>query len=208
MHMRLLHAIEFGLLLGASSMLAAERSVCVPDEDRRWICGDEASVQNRPPPPPPAPPPAAPLPPVLLLDPDRLFGPAPKREPTHTATNTEPVKPTEPAPTAATAPAARPEPASVAESAAVRPEPVPAMPTLPKRGSHAWQLARASSPGGFAGLLQARGINPAETRSVQTRRGDWLLLYGDFPNIDSARAAKARAGTGFAKSWADVDSEI
>lgn len=190
--MRLLPAIELCLLLGAGGALAAERTVCVPGEDRRWICGDEASLQHRPL-TPPAPPPAAPLPPVLLIDPDRLFGPAPKREPPRTAGNER---------------AGRQEAAQAAVTAPARPEPAAATPSLPHRGSHVWQLVRASSPGGFAGLLQARGIDPAQTRSVQTRRGDWLLLYGDFPGIDAARAAKARAGAGFARAWADVESEL
>jgi hypothetical protein len=195
--MRLLSAIELCLLLGAGGALAAERTVCVPGEDRRWICGDEASLRDRPI-PPPAPPPAAPLPPVLLIDPDRLFGPAPKRDAARV-----------PASAGSNEPAAGTKPGlQAAETAPAGPEAAPTRPALPHRGSHVWQLVRASSPAGFAGLLRARGIDPAETRSLQTRRGDWLLLYGDFPGIDAARAAKARAGAGFARTWADVEAEL
>lgn len=191
--MRLLPAIELCLLLGAGGALAVERAVCVPGEGRRWVCGDEAGLQRRPP-PPPTPPPAAPLPPVLLIDPDRLFGPAPEREPPRSPASAGTVSPAEPASSAVTSPA--------------RPEPSPAKPTLPHRGSHVWQLVRAATPSGFAGLLQTRGIDPAATRSVQTRRGDWLLLYGDFPSIEAARSAKAQAGAGFARAWADVETEL
>lgn len=193
-----LPAIELVLLWVASVALADGRTVCVPGEDRRWICGDPASLQGRPI-KPPDPPPAAPLPPVLLIDPDRLFGPAPARS-DPAATPSVPPASTRiaaPQPTAARTAPARPEPA-----------PAPVTPTSPQRGRHVWQLARAGNPAGFAALLRQRGIDPADTQSLQTRRGDWLLLYGDFATIDAARAARSKAGAGFARAWRDVQSEL
>jgi hypothetical protein len=183
-----LPAIEVLLLCFASSMLAAERTACVPGEDRRWICGDPSRLQDRPV-KPQAPPPAAPLPPVLLIDPDRLFGPAPERA-------------------AANPPATRAQQPVAARTAPARPEPAAVTPTTLRRGSYVWQLARAAKPTGFAGLLRARGIDAAHTRQLQTRRGEWLLLYGDFSGIDAARAARAHAGAGFARAWTDVESEL
>jgi hypothetical protein len=198
MRMRLLHVIELCALLGAGTVPAAERTVCVPGEDRRWLCGDEATLRKLPV-TPPAPPPAAPLPPVLLIDPDRLFGPAPKREAGSAIASTPELPPRTDADAL---------PPGTVTTAPARPEPAPAAASLARRGSHVWQLVRASSPGGFADLLRDRRIDPAEARSLQTRRGDWLLLYGDFPGIEAARAAKSRVGAGFARSWVAVESEL
>lgn len=194
MRMRRLHVIELCLLLTAGALPAAERTICVPGEERRWICGDEASLRNRPV-EPPAPPPAAPLPPVLLIDPDRLFGPAPKADPGPATASRAPETSAEAATDAVTTAPAAPEP-GVAPS------------VLSRRGSHVWQLVRASSPNGFGAFLAARRLSASDTRALQTRRGDWLLLYGDFPDIDAARAARARAGAGFARSWTDIEAEL
>ncbi|MCU0756205.1 MAG: hypothetical protein MUE46_13940 [Xanthomonadales bacterium] len=187
-------AIELFLCAFAGSLLAAERTACVPGEEGRWICGDAARMQDRPV-RPATPPPAAPLPPVLLIDPDRLFGPAPART-SASSTTAEPAQPGS---------AAEP---MAARTAPARPEPAPVTPTTLRRGSHVWQLARAGNPAGFAALLRQRGVAAAEVRTLQTRRGDWLLLYGDFSGIEAARAARTRAGAGFARAWAEVESEL
>lgn len=194
MRMRRVPVIECCLLLAAGLLPAAERTICVPGEERRWVCGDEASLRNRPV-EPPAPPPAAPLPPVLLIDPDRLFGPAPKPEVRAASTAEDRDRPANTTAAAVTTSPAAPEPAAA-----------PAV--VPRRGSHVWQLVRASSPIGFTAFLKSRGLDAAATRALQTRRGDWLLLYGDFPDIDAARAARSQAGAGFARRWSDIEAEL
>lgn len=183
-------------LLLAGSALAAESKVCVPGENRRWLCGSAAEPPSAaaraelPAPPPP------PLPPVLLIDPERLYGPAPEapiRSLRADANADSPVAATPGDPGTA-------EKTPDSPTAPDRPEPTP-------RGSHTWQLARASGPAGFAGLLRARGIDPAQVLEIRTRRGDWLLLYGDFPDLETARSARGRAGEGFARAWRDIDAE-
>lgn len=192
-------ALVIGALLLAGSALAVESKVCVPGENRRWLCGSAADPPKAAAPAElPAPPPP-PLPPVLLIDPERLYGPAPQapiRPLPAESIPDAPVSVESPAPGEPGAVANAPE----ASTAPDRPEPV-------RRGSHTWQLARASTAAGFAGLLRVRGIDPAQVREIRTRRGDWLLLYGDFPDVEAARGARSRAGEGFARAWKDIDAE-
>lgn len=182
-----------GLALSCSVGSAEETRTCVPGADRRWVCGTESEMRERTRDLPvqlPAPPPA-PLPPVLLIDPERLLGPMADeaRGPADDAGIADAAR-------ADASPAGGPAAEAATPASANRPA-----------GSHVWQLARASSPAGFAALLRARGIDPDDTRTLQTRRGDWLLLYGDFADIDSARAARRVAGDGFARAWREIEAE-
>lgn len=200
--MRPARATSLMLAFFAGTALAAEQKACIPGAEQRWICGDaaklrEASASAAALPPPPAPP----LPPVLLIDPDRLFGPAPS--PLDRGPDTHEVAPS-------TAPSTAPADATASGTSGttgtVQPVAAPSAPT--RSGSHVWQLARAASPVGFAALRRERGIADDLTRTLQTRRGDWLLLYGDFPSIEAARTAQAQAGPGFARAWSQVESEL
>lgn len=190
-------ALAIGALLLAGGALAADSKVCVPGEDRRWRCGSaadppKAAAQAELPNPPPPP-----LPPVLLIDPERLYGPAPEAQIRSVPAESIPDSPVAEEPPAPGHPGSL---ANAPEASAAPPEPL-------RRGSHTWQLARASTATGFAGLLRARGIDPAQVHEIRTRRGDWLLLYGDFPDVEAARGARSRAGEGFARAWQDIDAE-
>lgn len=185
------------VLLGSAGVFAdaPPQQTCVPGPNRTWQCGPQGAerASNRA---STVPEPAAvevhsagnakpSTPPVMLIDPERLFGPS--SGPT----------------------ASRPvvqAPGQVRSDQAPAPEPVRGplpVPTSPT-GQYVVQLARASSPTGFADLLAARGLSETGAQQVALRGGGWLLVYGNYPDIDAARRDAARL-KGFAKARADID---
>lgn len=199
------------LAIGALVWLAKpadDKIVCVPGNDGKyWDCGRGADAPAPRGLPRSSTPNASPsAPPPYLINPDRL--PAYMRG----SMGASPA----PAPAAAAPmPAARPEPKPepVAASASV---PAPAAPpatvaTASAIGdsrallalaptAYTVQLAAAGSPDGFAAVLGRLQLAADEAYSVRVRReGEdwWLLLWRDFPNLASAKAATDGLGAGY-----------
>lgn len=167
---------------------------------------------------PPAPPAAEPAPePAAAPEPAPLPVPEPAPTPEPVAPPApEPVAPParEPAPIPAPAPVPEPPPEAMATPApapAADAAPVPAAASsTPVRGAadllslppghYTIQLAGAGSDAGFDALRQQLGLAAGETYAVRVRRDGgvwWLLLWRDFPDLASARAATASLGGGY-----------
>lgn len=195
---------------GTPALLAA------PSEDRGFPLaptpspGEPLPAESAPPEPEPEPAsvvaeePAAPDPVVAApVEPEPIVAaPAPVvPEPEPVAPEPERVA-SEPAPVAR-----EPEPV-VAETIAAEPASAPVVATTlasaPRNstaflaiapGHYTLQLARAASQSGFATLLGTLGLRGEEAYSVPLSAGgapSWLLLWGDFENLDAARAAAAQ----------------
>lgn len=199
---------------GTPALLAA------PSEDRGFPLaptpspGEPLPAESAPPEPEPASvvaeEPAAPDPNVAApVEPEPIVAaPAPVApEPEAAAPEPEPAA-SEPAPVAS-----EPEPETetepvVAETIAAEPASAPVVATTlasaPRNstaflaiapGHYTLQLARAASQSGFATLLGTLGLRGEEAYSVPLSAGgapSWLLLWGDFENLDVARAAAAQ----------------
>lgn len=192
---------EFVLVLLLAPALSAAGTVCVPDGPRTWRCTDHETPPEPEAPAVPAvddrrtgspaaagrPPEQAPVPPVLLIDPERLFGPRPQGQ--------------RPARSPSLVPGQTPRPATPSAKAL----PVPAAPRPPPAtGPYALQLARAASPSGFAALLAQLKLDPGRARTVRAADGGYLLLYGDYPDLESARAARHLAPGAFPRALAGL----
>jgi septal ring-binding cell division protein DamX len=197
-----------------------DKIVCVPGNDgKSWDCGRGA---NAPAPrglPRSSTPSASPsAPPPYLINPDRLpeymrgsMGASPAPAPAAAAPM--PAAKAEPKPEPKAEPKPEPKPEPVAASA---PVPAPAaQPGSPATAAaiagsgallalaptaYTVQLAAARSPDGFAAVLGGLQLAADEAYSVRVRReGEdwWLLLWQDFPDLASAKAAAERLGTGY-----------
>lgn len=161
---------------------------------------------------PPAAPAPAPEPPTT---PEPLPVPAPPPEPTP---EPEPTPVPAPAPVAEPPPVPTPEPAAAPlPEPATEPTPTPEAPSSPPPaaptaagmaadllslppGHYTIQLASAASDAGFEALRQQLGLTAGETYAVRVRRDGgvwWLLLWRDFPDLASARAAATSLGGGY-----------
>ena len=153
----------------------------------------------------PAPTPAAPPASALAVDPTPTPAPASKPAPAPLPTPA-PAPTTAPPPTPAPAPAVAPTPTPApASKPTPTPAPTPRQTTalaaaelLALPGSHyTVQLAAARSSAGFETLRAQLGLSAADTYIVSLQREgeDWsLLLWRDFPDLQSARSAAATLG--------------
>ncbi|HET7843909.1 MAG TPA: SPOR domain-containing protein [Xanthomonadales bacterium] len=107
----------------------------------------------------------------------------------------EPVaEPSAPVDTATTA-AAAPEPVAIAPQALATPPRNTSAFLVQVPTHYTLQLARAPSQSGFAALLGTLGLRGEEAYAVPLSGGgatSWMLLWGDFADIDAARAAAAQ----------------
>lgn len=201
---RWLRQAAFGLWLVIFGTTAwAEKERCVAGPDGEWLCGKNITDAD-----------AAPLPdrtqrstpPILLIDP-RRFGEM-DRQPT-TAANVAPPESalsSEPK-TPANQTAVEPETteATHAPARATTPAVAPDLDFSPPSRGFAVQLAAASSPRGFGALLAKLGQRGSNFQQRQLRNGTWVLLLGNFPTLEAARAAIPSAVPGaFARNLADL----
>lgn len=97
------------------------------------------------------------------------------------------------------APAAEPVPGPAPTAGPAAPRGAPELLSLPP-GHYTIQLAGATSAAGFDALQQQLGLAAGETYAVRVRRDGgvwWLLLWRDFPDLASARAAATSLGSGY-----------
>ena len=202
------------LLLALSSVAWAEKERCVPGADGEWRCGTDITDAD-----------AAPLPartertvpPMLLIDPrrfgeaDRIPEAAPVSQVSASSEAVEAQVAKSEAPEAPKAAEVESKPIVVATPAPARaPTPVETasasdLDFSPPTSGFAVQLSVASSPRGFGALLAKLGKRPTNFQQRQLRNGTWVLLLGNFPTIEAARAAIPSAIPGaFARNLADL----
>lgn len=172
---------------------------------------------DAPAPPPPAPPaprpePAAAAEPVAAPEPAPMAAPEPSPAPApapdpELAPAPAPAPVSAPEPTPPPEPAAAPRPAAAPASAPVAEAPTASPPGAAPAGAEAFlalppghytiQLAGAADVGSF---VQQHAGRAGESYVVRVHRDGqdwWLLLWRDFPDLASARAAAATLGNGY-----------
>ena len=174
------------LLVLLLSQTPPGKQVCVPAEGGTgWTCGTDAAALSSG---------AVParrersMPPLLLIDPRRFDEGFNEVSAPETAL---PAAVKQPSAAATLAPAvtrlARASAASASQA------------STRAGGRFSLQLAATNSPDNFPALLRKFRLDPTKARTVRSSEQVWLLLYGDFPDAATARAAIPKNATG---AWA------